>query len=237
MLRTPEEIALLAHARQPGIRDPHRPEYGITNILADFMAGLDFAGQRVLELGPGHYEFCEAVRARGAVVEAVDIDPCVVELGRRRGFGVHSGDLVRLGELGLPGPYDGLFCKGSYNPFWFYHDEAALRRFIASLLHLLTPGGWAWIVAHPATELPLSTETWLGWLDRERSIYSEFGCQTWEPAGRLSAAFYGISYVPPRLVVYTRNLVNPRWAPSSIYRFLGFFAQAGKRRLRRIMGL
>lgn len=103
MLRTPEEIALLASAREPGIRNPKRPEYGIENIFLDFMSGLDLNGHRVLELGPGHYGFCEALRLRGGKPEAVELDPPVAELGRRRGFVVHTGDLVRLPELGLAG--------------------------------------------------------------------------------------------------------------------------------------
>lgn len=235
MLRTPEEIALLANAIEPGIREPHRPEYGIENIFAHFMSGVDFRGHRVLELGPGHYEFCEAIRRRNATAEVVELDPSVVELGRRRGFKAHSGDLTRLPALGLAGGYDGLFCKGSNNPFWFHNDEEALRAYIAHLVELLKEQGWAWIVSCPYSKQKLSLAEKLAWLEVEDRIYREHGFQGWEVPGRLKAGFFGITYIPPRLVVYTRGLPGYRGRLSALPAFACYFSNLALGKLRRLL--
>jgi 16S rRNA A1518/A1519 N6-dimethyltransferase RsmA/KsgA/DIM1 with predicted DNA glycosylase/AP lyase activity len=109
MLKTKAEAELLQNALEPGIRNPKRPGYGISNIFHDFHRDVSWSNARILELGPGHFEFCEAARNRGATAEAVELDPVVAELGKRRGFQIHLGDLKQIKQLQFESTYDGLF--------------------------------------------------------------------------------------------------------------------------------
>lgn len=231
MLRNTEERSILEKAQEPGLRNPQRPEYGIENILVDFLSPVQLKGQKILELGPGHYEFCEKVRRKGAIPEALEIDPPVAELGRRRGFQVHEGNIRHLPSIKLPGDYDGLFCKGSNNPFWFYDDKKALRDFTNTLVRLLNPSGWAWIVASPATDKSISGNEYGKWLKYEREVYADLGFNSWNIPNRWRAAFYGISFEPPEMTVYYRNPAQFKPTRSHLLRQCKFIAQATARRM------
>jgi hypothetical protein len=235
MLRSTEEITLLANAMEPGIRDPHRSAYGISNILTDFFDVRKLPGQRIIELGPGHYEFCEAIEQRGGTAEAVELDPAVAELGRRRGFVVHTGNLRDLPKLSVAGPYDGLFSKGSTNPFWFIGDVVALRSYIESIVKLVKPAGWHWIVSCPWTQAPLSNAEMKAWLSEEEAIFKQFGFSSWDVPSRAIGAFYGISYCEPRLTVYWRGLAPSRVTMTTPFRAAGFAATTIQRRLTRLL--
>jgi hypothetical protein len=233
MLRTTEEIQLLATAQEPGIRDPLRPEHGPTEILRDFFACVNLTGQRVLELGPGHYEFCEAIRRQGALAEAVELDPPVIELGRRRGFKIWPGNLPLLPELGITGGFDGLFCKGSNNPFWFHGDEARLRAYTQAMLGLVKPGGWIWIVSCPYSMQGLPAAEFNRWLEVEARVYHELGFTEWLIPHRAVAAYYAISHAHPRLSVFTKSLPARRWSAASLALFPWFCTKAAFRKIAR----
>ncbi len=234
MLRTPEEIALLSTAQEPGIRNPARSEHGPEEILGDFFADVSLSGQRVLELGPGHYEFCEAIARRGARAEAIELDPPVIELGRRRGFRVWPGNLLHLPSLEVEPGFDGLFCKGSNNPFWFYGHEAALRNYIAKMAGLVRPDGWLWVVSCPFSNPALPPTEFGRWLDVEAAIYRELGFREWVPPHRLAAAYYGISFEHPRLAVFTKGLPPHRWSAATLARLPWFAARVAARRAGRV---
>ena len=234
MLRTAEEIQLLSTALEPGIRNPLRVEHGPDEILRDFFADMNLAGQRVLELGPGHYEFCEAIRRRGVAAEVVELDPPVIELGRRRGFKVWPGNLTQLPSLPITPGFDGLFCKGSNNPFWFYGQEAALRHYIETMANLVRLGGWLWVVSCPYREPALPPEEFSRWLDLEAAIYRELGFREWVPPHRLNAACYGISFDHSRLAVFTKGLPPHRWSPATLALLPWFAARVAVRRAGRL---
>jgi SAM-dependent methyltransferase len=233
MLRTPEEIALLSNALEPGIRNPTRSEHGPRQIIDDFFPGVDFRGKRVLELGPGHFEFCEEIARRGGRAEAVELDPSVIELGRRRGFRVWPGNLLHLPTLPIDGGVDGLFCKGSNNPFWFQGDEKALRTYIETMVRLVKPTGWIWVVSCPFTRTNTSAEEFARWLEVEAAIYRSLGFKEWVPPHRAVASYYAISFEHPRLAVFTRNLSPHRWSAGTLFRLPLFTLSAAARRARR----
>jgi SAM-dependent methyltransferase len=117
-------------------RDPE-PFYAelATRTFATFPFPLD--GQRVLDLGcgPGHYS--RGMRAAGAVVVPVDLDPSEFALPG----GPPGGHLVADG-CRLPVPdaaFDGVFCS---NLLEHTPNTAAVFREVARVLR---PGGWAWI--------------------------------------------------------------------------------------------
>lgn len=233
MLKTPEEIKLLATAMEPGIRNPLRAEHGPEEIIRDFMGGVNLTGHRVLELGPGHFEFCEAVRRHGASAEGVELDPPVIELGRRRGFKVWPGNLTELPSLGITPGFDGLFCKGSNNPFWFHGNEKGLRNYLQVMLGLVKPGGWLWIVSCPYSKPGVSAEEFNRWLEVESRLYREFGFSEWVLPHRAVASYYGISFEHPRLAVYTKGLPAHRWSLATVLLFPWFCAKVLGRRLLR----
>lgn len=233
MLKTSEEIKLLESAMEPGIRNPLRSERGPEEIIRDFMEGVDLTDQRVLELGPGHFEFCESARRRGASAEAVELDPPVIEFGRRRGFRVWPGNLIDLPSLEISPEFDGLFCKGSNNPFWFHGDEKGLRDYLQFMQGLVKPDGWLWIVSCPYGNPGMTVEDFNHWLKVESSIYHEFGFNKWVLPHRAVASFYGISFEHPQLAVYTRGLPARRWSLLTMVQFPWFCAKAMARRILR----
>lgn len=146
MLVRPEEIAAIADAQEPGIRNPSRPRFHFEGIIRDFFAGTDVRGLRLLDLGPGHYDFGELMRLRGAEVEAIELDPAVVRLGAMKGMTVYAGDLTDPSVYAqLAARFDGIFCRGSINANWFIHDEAAHIAYLDALLTTMKGDGPSWI--------------------------------------------------------------------------------------------
>lgn len=153
MLHDAVEIEIMSKARQPNLQDPTRSQLPFESIARDFMPRVEFEGQVILDLGPGQFDFADILRARGAEVHAVDNDPAVLELGRHRGYTVFEADLRRLAPADLPVKYDGIFCRGSINAFWF-GTEADVRAHIQTLTSLLKETAWGWIAPWNGTREP-----------------------------------------------------------------------------------
>lgn len=147
---------------------------------------------------------------------------------------MHVGDLTRLPTLDLAPGYDGLFCKGSNNPFWFHNDEAALREFTTAMLRLLRPSGWAWIVSSPASRAGVSVTQYDEWLLREEAVYRDLGFGSWVIPSRWRASFYGISFEPPRMTVFMREPARFQPSLSHLPRQCAFVLRASARRVRRV---
>lgn len=145
MLTEPAEAAIIARAMQAGVRDPKRSRRSFEHIFEDFLPEVEFSGQRLLDIGPGQYDFGVVARERGATVVGIDRDPAVLELGRHKGFEIIDTDLREVTPGSLDDAYDGLFCKYSLNAFWFGADLRRLRDHINVFLDALRPHGWAWI--------------------------------------------------------------------------------------------
>jgi len=225
MLTHPEDIRLAASAQEPGIRLPNRSPRGPAEILRDFFPHVSLQGKRILELGPGHYEFCDLVQSQGGRAEAIELDPPVAEIGRRHGHVVHRHDLRALGTFDTNEPYDGLFGKGSNNPFWFYPDETALEAYILKLRALVRPDGWIWIVSCPYTALDLDARTFASWLDLEHRLYLRHGFAAWPVGDSVQGGFYGISVPCDGLRVFTFGLPAHRWSARSRLHLAAFTAR------------
>lgn len=230
MLRNEEEKALVANAFEPGLRDPRRGDRGSPEILRDFLWRCPLRGAAVLELGPGHYEFCEALRAAGATPVALELDPGVAELGRRRGFEVHVHDLKQLARFNPGRRFAGVFCKGSHDPFWFYRDEAALGGFVDGIHSLIAPGGWAWIVSCPEKPPGATDEEFRQWLTRERGLFLARGFTAWDVPSRFLGAYYSISVPCEGLTVFCHGPARHRWSAATLAEFaLRGFRSVGRR--------
>src|SRR4051812_21247877 len=101
----------MAQARQPNLRDPHRSVAVYDAIIDDFKLADRFDGKRLLDLGPGHYDFGEVARQHGAIVSGLDNDPAVIALGEHRGYEAYELNLQDLTPDMFPSPFDALFCR------------------------------------------------------------------------------------------------------------------------------
>lgn len=118
------------------------------NLINDFFERRHFAGQRIIELGPGHYTFALIARALGACVVCVERDEALARFGRRLGFEVIEADFVGPGFAeqardDAGGPFDGLWMRGVCNACTF-PNEKALQRQVFDLASLVSPRGWGW---------------------------------------------------------------------------------------------
>ena len=108
-------------------------------LASDTVAGLPrpVAGRRVLDLGcgPGHYT--RALRAAGATVVPVDLDPAEL----RQPGGPPEGAVIADARA-LPVPvatFDAVVCS---NMLEHTPSPAAV---LAEVVRVLRPGGWAWL--------------------------------------------------------------------------------------------
>ena len=144
MLFDDEEFHIMAAAAQPQLR-LSEPDAKAKRIFEDFFAERRLAGTRVLELGPGQYDFARLVMAAGATVVSIDHDPAVVALGRKRGYEVIHADFLTLDWSSLRGEFHGLFARHSIAPHWF-PEPAPLVAFVNSICSTLKRGGWGWLL-------------------------------------------------------------------------------------------
>lgn len=204
MLYNETERDLMSRAVQPNMRNPNLPATTLNHIVGDF--GLRFGtGSRVLDIGPGQCDLLDIARARGAETVGCDFDPAVVELGRARGHTMFERNL----RHGLPldaGRFDGIFCRGSINAYWFANTVDKLDDLLGSLAAALKDSGWMWIAPWnnpPATGLtepdPIAT--------RIVSWRVAHGISTLDPSVERQKR-YGIGYAIPRHEIWMRNLVD-----------------------------
>src|SRR5690554_3262772 len=147
-LNDPKAIEIISKARRPNVAKPRTTDRDFRRILEDFFPNRlqpdGFAGQLVMDLGPGQYDFARLIRSFGGACENIDIDPAVIELGEYLGEVCHRIDMIHMNAQQFRGRLDGLFCKFSINALWFYDVDAA-RRLVTELDSMLKPGGWGWI--------------------------------------------------------------------------------------------
>jgi len=145
VLTDPVEIEIVSRARQKNVRDPQRSRQHFTNIFSDFLSDLPMRGMRLLDLGPGQFDFGVLARDRGAEVVSIDNDPAVVELGNYKGFRCFEGSIQDIAQLDLGGSFDGVFCKFSINAFWYWDDENGHVALAEAIGRFLKSDGWSWI--------------------------------------------------------------------------------------------
>lgn len=204
MLIDPVEIDIISSARQANVRSPKDAREHFRRIFDDFLNPVQMQGTKILDLGPGHWDFGELARERCAEVWGVDNDPPVLALGPHKGFHVAAGELRWPAKLKLPVLFDGLFCKFSVNAFWAWRSEAAQQRFVPELLSLARPDAWTWISPWngPSKKRPSKRINVLGW---QKSAFEKHGCR-WRELTRDEAIYYGVHGDTENWIVFARGL-------------------------------
>lgn len=204
MLTDPMEIAIISRARQVNVRDPRRSRAHFDRIFNDFLKSVSFPKSKILDLGPGQWDFGVLARECGAEIWGVDNDPAVIELGRRKGFDAMEGDLRQPSKLNVPAPFDGLFCKFSINAFWAAENFDAQRQYVSNLLALARPDAWIWI--SPWNGVPtgqlVDAKDALAW---QKAAFEEHGCNC-RQLSRDETAYYGVNGNTANSIVFTREL-------------------------------
>ncbi|MFY7964201.1 MAG: class I SAM-dependent methyltransferase [Chitinophagaceae bacterium] len=201
MLLDSTEIEIVKNARESGIRNPMRSRIHFERIINRFFASYDFSNKAVLDIGPGHYDFCELARNKGAIPFAIELDDAVIELGKYKKIEVVKGNLSDVNVFEeFKGKIDLLFCRGSINCCWF-SNEKEQQNYIQSMLKVLKPNGSAWI--SPCNE-PINSDANKDSLKAQLQTFKENGFYTLK-SHKLQAYWYGIWSDNPKLI-YTKNL-------------------------------
>lgn len=146
MLVSPKEQEIVANAWEPGIRRADRAYINFMRFMKHFLRDKNFSGRKILDLGPGHYDFGILARFQGATVIPLELDPAVIELGRYRGFEPIEFDLKKPQYVSTfgEGAIDGIFCNGSIDASW-WSTESEQNSYANDIVSCLRPDGWALI--------------------------------------------------------------------------------------------
>jgi hypothetical protein len=210
MLLDKTEIEIMKTAKQVNLRDPGRSGLPFERMIDDFFDHQHFSGKVVLDLGPGQYDFNELARKRGAKGYAMDFDPAVIHLGQYKGFEIVEGDLraISFGTFGHL--FDGIFCRGSINAFWFAKNLDRLQDHIKSIASLLQDDGWGFIVpwngVSPSLNLTAVMEEEI--LQLQQRVFEEEGFYLCEMSEE-KAKYYGIFYPNQKPTLFVKNLTPP----------------------------
>ena len=202
MLFDDEEIEIMSKAAQPHLRDPRRSELISKRIFDNFFDARKLTGSRVLELGPGQYDFARMIEAAGATVVSMDHDPAVIALGQKRGYNIIFSNFRRFDWSSVRGEFDGLFCRGAINAFW-YRDPKSLGGFIDDICSVLKPSGWGWlapfnhVIPSDATQAHIKMM-----LDAQRQAFERHGFSSFIFSSEI-AALYAVG---ERQSVFLRNV-------------------------------
>ena len=205
MLKDPKAIEIISRARQKNVALENRSEQDFKNIFSDFFRKYDFADELVMDLGPGQYDFARRVRDRNGIVEHIDMDQAVVELGKYLGFEVSQGNLKSFDYAQRAARYDGLFCKFSINAYWFDSAQEVKSKIIA-IDAMLKPSGWGWIA--PWNGLPKK-----GWEDRDPQEFLDAQIEAFGECGWIGYELpdeltkrYGITGTVQNHPLFVRNM-------------------------------
>ena len=213
MLSDPVEIEIISRARQKNVRNHQRSRQPFVRVFKNFLSHKDLRGKRLLDLGPGQYDFGVMARVRGAETLGLDHDAAVLELGRYKRFEVREYKLQLLDARDFDQRFDGIFCKFSWNAFWFHEDDDHHYEAVGAIGALLKPDGWGWIA--PWNGVPKSAE-----LEESRVVevlalqarfFRDIGFDGFELDDRL-ARRYGVHGDVANNVLFVRNVDVPRAA-------------------------
>ena len=108
-------------------------------------------GSRILDAGCGSGWYAEQLLARGAIVDAVDSSPAMVEYARERFKRLPSPGKdnisVQVADLDRPFPFESGIFNGIVSPL-VLHYIADWRPALREMHRVLSPGGWLLFSTH-----------------------------------------------------------------------------------------
>jgi len=206
MLTDPVEIEIASHAQQKNVRDPNRSRKHFDRIFEDFLNSAAFENKRLLDLGPGQFDFGELAKLRGAEVIAIERDPALVRLGKHKGFHTIEGDLKHQSSFDQAQRFDGLFCKFSINAYWAASVEAAVA-YVHMITEGLAPDGWSWIAPWNGIPNPerFSSDQAAALQQTQIEAFQSLGFNYQELTDEESR-YYGVHGKTTNCPLFTRNL-------------------------------
>ena len=201
MLYSDEERAVMAAAVQPNMRATNISVQPFKNILRDFLADVTLSGSHILDIGPGQLDFLDLMKSGGAErTMGIDFDPAIQKLGALRGHEIVISDL-RQGWPLKGQIFDGIFCRGSLNCFW-YATEERLHGYLEDMVASLAPNGWMWVA--PWSKPAIGQEGYTDTVDRVVAEWADFNGVTIEEPEKSTHASYGIGYQIPKVQIWRR---------------------------------
>ena len=134
------------------------------------------------------------VAAADATVVAMDHDPAVIALGKKRGYNVILADFRSFDWNSLRGEFDGLLSRNSIAPAWF-RDAESLGSFVDQICSVLKPNGWGWIAPWNKPLSRASPDRAQMILDAEDQAFGRNGFAAINPSPKV-AARYSIGLCP-----------------------------------------
>jgi hypothetical protein len=163
-------------------------------------------------LGPGHYDFCELVREKGASPFAIELDDAVIKLGELKNINVIKGNLTdNIVYESFKNKIDGLFCRGSINACWFINKPEEQEKYIDSMLSVLNENGFAWISPCNEGGNDITLLEYNEVVQKQIELFENKGFRVLK-INKIQAYRYGIWSSKPKLI-YTKNLkyINFPW--------------------------
>jgi len=208
MLSDPKAVEIIRRARQKNVAAAERAAHDFDHIFSDFFPARRFDGQRILDLGPGQYDFARRIRDLGGDAHNVENDEAVIQLGEYLGLTVFPENLKQFVAGSRRRGYDGLFCKFSINAFW-YDDPAEVTSAVRELVSVLRPDGWGWVAPwNGPGKRGHDEKTRRALLAAQVAAFITEGWEAWELTDDL-AAWYGVSGAVENHPIFLRNLVPP----------------------------
>jgi len=142
MLFNDHEIRIMADAPQPGHRQPDYIMPCLDILINDILSSQNLLDKTILDIGPGQWCFAESAKKKGATVHGFDKYLPILNLGRYRGFETFQGDILHYSAKELPKQYDGIFSRGTYNPFYFCNKSKEHMLHVSELVKSTDSEGW-----------------------------------------------------------------------------------------------
>jgi hypothetical protein len=212
-LDDPKAIEIISKASRPNVAKPRTTDKDFQHIFRDFFSqwrgSAGHAGQRVVDLGPGQFDFARLVRDGGGECENIDYDPAVLELGAYFGFTCITMDMKQMDASALRNRYDGIFCKFSISAFWFT-TCAQMDHFVRELDSMLKPGGWGWIAPwNGRPKYGIDDELAARMLDAQNEAFAACRWKRYELTPE-QAAYYGVTGQVENNPLFLKNLAAPK---------------------------
>lgn len=119
-------------------------------IFDHFFKDQNLVNAQIIDVGPGmeHY-FVDLLMAAKANVWTLDFSMDVLAKSRERGLHTIGADLRKFPLEILQHRFEGLFCRGSFNPFWFNDADMVFER-ATKFAQLAQTDGWGWVAPYNA---------------------------------------------------------------------------------------